>query len=221
MTVSVVIPTLDEAATIADAVASAQRALGECEVVVADARSDDGTAAAAAAAGATVIDSPGTRAAALNAGASAASGDVLVFLHADTTLPDGAGEAIAAALERADAGVFLLRFDPPRRLIELLVAARSRLFRIAYGDQALFVRRSAFDRAGGFRPLPIMEDADLVRRLHRMGGVVVVPLAVTTSGRRHRRRGHARTLARVWTIQLLYLLRVPPERLARHYPPVR
>jgi hypothetical protein len=157
----------------------------------------------------------------MNAGAAAASGDALVFLHADTHLPAGAGPAIATALARAAAGAFRIGFDRPRPLVEQMVNARSQLFKIVYGDQALFVSREAFDRVGGYRPLPIMEDRDLATRLRRDGGLVIVPLAVTTSARRHRSDGHARALARNWLIQVLYTLRVPPERLARMYPPAR
>lgn len=221
MTISVVIPTLDEAAAIAAAVVGARRALGSCEVIVVDAGSRDGTAAAAAAAGATVVTALGSRADAMNMGASVASGDVLLFLHADTLLPAGAATAVATALERAGAGAFRIRFDRPRAVLERLVNLRSRVFKIVYGDQALFASRAAFDRVGGFRPIPIMEDRDLAARLRRAGGLTVVPLAVTTSSRRHRRDGQVRTIARHWLIQLLYTLRVPPERLARIYPPVR
>ncbi|HEY2868821.1 MAG TPA: TIGR04283 family arsenosugar biosynthesis glycosyltransferase [Gaiellales bacterium] len=221
MRFSVVIPTLDEAATVAGAVAAARAALTDPEVIVADAGSGDGTAEAAVAAGARVLLARGVRAEAMNAGAAAASGDVLVFLHADTHLPAGAGAAIATALAGAGAGAFRIAFDRPRPLVERVVNARSRLLKIVYGDQALFVSRAAFERVGGYRPLPIMEDRDLATRLRRSVGLVIVPLAVTTSARRHRRDGHARALARNWLIQLLYTLRVPPERLARMYPPAR
>jgi rSAM/selenodomain-associated transferase 2 len=219
--ISVVIPTLDEAATVAEAIGAARAALPDPEVIVVDAGSGDGTAAAAAAAGATVLEAPGKRAQAMNAGAAATAGDILVFLHADTLLPAGAGAAIAAALETAGAGAFRIGFDRARPLVERVVNARSRVLKIVYGDQALFASRTAFERVGGYRPLPIMEDRDLATRLRRSGGLVIVPLAVTTSARRHRSDGHARTLARSWLIQLLYTLRVPPERLARLYPPAR
>jgi rSAM/selenodomain-associated transferase 2 len=218
---SVVIPTLDEAASVAGTIAAARSALPGAEVIVADAGSGDGTAEAAAAAGARVLVAPGARAAAMNAGAAAAGGDVFVFLHADTHLPAGAGPAMATALARAGAGAFRIGFDRPRPLVERMVNARSRLFKIVYGDQALFVTRAAFGRVGGYRPLPIMEDRDLATRLRRDAGLVIVPLAVTTSARRHRSDGHARALARNWLIQVLYTLRVPPERLARMYPPAR
>ena len=221
MRFAVVIPTLDEAATVTDTIAAARAALPSAEVIVADAGSGDGTAGAAAAAGARVLQAPGARAAAMNTGAAAADGDVLVFLHADTHLPAGAGAAIERALGRAGAGAFRIAFDRPRPLVERVVNARSRLLKIVYGDQALFASREAFERVGGYRPLPIMEDRDLATRLRRDGGLVIVPLAVTTSARRHRSDGHARALARNWLIQLLYTLRVPPERLARMYPPAR
>jgi rSAM/selenodomain-associated transferase 2 len=221
VTISVVIPTLNEAAGVAAAVASARAALGDCEVLVIDAGSRDGTAEAATAAGATVVTAAGSRAEAMNAGASLASGDVLLFLHADTTLPEGAAAAIAAALDSCGAGAFRIGFDHPRRLVERLVNARSRLFGVVYGDQAIFASRAAFERVGGYRPIPIMEDRDLAHRLRRSGGLALLPLCVTTSSRRHRSDGGLRTLGRGWLIQLLYTLRVPPERLARRYPPVR
>ena len=215
------IPTLDEAATVAETIAAARAALPGAEVIVADAGSGDGTAEAATAAGARVLQTPGARAEAMNAGAAAAGGEVLVFVHADTHLPPGGGAAIDAALRRGGAGAFQIGFDRPRPLVERVVNARSRLLGIVYGDQALFVSREAFERVGGYRPLPIMEDRDLAARLRRTGGLAIVPLAVTTSARRHRSDGHARALARNWLIQLLYTLRVPPERLARMYPPAR
>ncbi len=221
MTISVVIPTLNEGAGVGAAVASARAALGDCEVVVVDAGSSDGTVAAATGAGASVVSVAGSRAEAMNAGAAIASGDVLLFLHADTTLPDGAATAIASALQHAGAGAFRIRFDRPRPVIERVVNARSRLLKVVYGDQALFASRAAFDRVGGYRAIPIMEDRDLARRLRRAGGLVLLPLCVTTSSRRHHTDGDLRTLARAWLIQLLYTLRVPPERLARRYPPVR
>jgi rSAM/selenodomain-associated transferase 2 len=221
VTISVVIPTLNEAAGVAAAVASARAALGDCEVLVIDAGSSDGTAEAAASAGAIVVTAPGSRAEAMNVGAAAAVGDVLLFLHADTSLPAGAAAAISAALERCGAGAFRIGFDHSRPVVERLVNGRSRLFRVVYGDQAIFASRVAFERVGGYRPLPIMEDRDLARRLRRSWGLALLPLRVTTSSRRHRSGGGLRTLARGLLIQLLYALRVSPERLARRYPPVR
>lgn len=217
-----IIPSLAEVSTIAGAVTSAADAFPGCEVVVADGGGDDGTARAAAAAGATVVHVPGTKAEAMNRAAALATGDVLVFLHADTRLPPGAAGAVSGALAGgAGIGCFGVRFDPRRPLLERLIRVRSTLLGVAYGDQALFVSADAFGRCGGFRPIPIMEDFDLVRRLRRQGGLAVLSAAVTTSARRHQHSGRVRTLVRIWLIQLLYLLRVPPRRLARLYPPVR
>ena len=146
MRISVVVPTLTEAATVAEAVGVARRTLGDCEVIVVDGGSADGTAEAAEAAGATVLQATGSRAEAMNAGAARASGDALLFLHADTILPEGAGDAIRAALAHAEGGAFRLGFDERPPLWRVLSAGYARTSRTAYGDQAIFVSRTAFDR---------------------------------------------------------------------------
>jgi rSAM/selenodomain-associated transferase 2 len=217
VTISVVIPTLGEQETIETAIASVRGALAPCQVIVADGGSTDRTRELAEAAGAVVVDAPGTRAEALNAGARLATGDALLFLHADTTLPAGAGAAVRSTLARADGGAFSVRFDERPRIARLAAASYGRLHRGVYGDQAIFVTRAAFDRAGGYRPLPIMEDFDLVRRLRRTGRVVVLADAVTTSARRQRAHGEIRTFLTVAAIKLLYRLGVSPARLARAY----
>ena len=221
MRISVVVPTLTEAATVAEAVGAARRTLGDCEVIVVDGGSADGTAEAAEAAGATVLQATGSRAEAMNAGAAQASGAALLFLHADTILPEGAGDAIRAALAHAEGGAFRLGFDERPPLWRVLSAGYARTSRTAYGDQAIFVSRTAFDRLGGYRPLPIMEDYDLVERLRRHGRFELLPLTVRVSARRHRRQGELRTFLRIGAIKILYRLGVPPDRLARAYPPAR
>jgi rSAM/selenodomain-associated transferase 2 len=217
MRISVVIPTLGEQATTGSAITSARQSLGACQVIVADGRSADRTRELAAAAGALVVDAPGTRAEAMNTGARAATGEALLFLHADTTLPDGAGEAIRRTLAHADAGAFSVRFDERPRPARLAAALYGRFHRGVYGDQAIFVTRVAFDRAGGYRPLPIMEDYDFVQRVRHAGRFVVLPDAVTTSARRQRAHGETRTFLTVAAIKLLYRLGVPPARLAHAY----
>jgi rSAM/selenodomain-associated transferase 2 len=219
--ISVVIPTLAEADTVVASIGAARTALGPCEVIVADGGSPDGTADAAGAAGATIVAAPGTRADAMNAGAGLASGDVLLFLHADTLLPEGSGEAIRTALASADGGAFRLGFDERPPLWRAVSALYARTSRHAYGDQAIFVSREAFERLGGYRPLPIMEDYDLVKRLRDTGRFVILSLAVRASARRHRRHGELRTLVRISAIKILYRLGVSAERLARAYRPAR
>lgn len=190
-------------------------------MLVVDGGSGDGTQEAARRAGAAVTVVPGSRAEAMNAGAQVATGDALLFLHADTTLPAGAGKAVRDALEGADGGAFRLRYDDGRPVLQALTNVRLRWLEPTYGDQAIFLTRAAFDRLGGYRRLPIMEDYDLVLRLRRQGRFVLLPLEVETSARRHRRSGTPATLARIWAIQWLYRAGVPPSWLARAYPTVR
>ena len=215
--ISVVIPTLGEQETIEAAITSARATLDPCEVIVADGGSTDRTRELAVAAGATVVDAPGTRADAMNAGARSATGEALLFLHADTTLPERAGGAVRTTLARADGGAFSVRFDDRPGLAHLAARLYEQFHRGVYGDQAIFVTRVAFGQVGGYRPLPIMEDFDLVQRLRRTGTFTVLPDTVTTSARRQRAHGEVRTFLTVAAIKLLYRLGVPPARLARAY----
>ncbi len=217
MRISVVIPALGEEATIQAAITSARATLEPSEVIVADGGSADGTRELALAAGAAVVDAPGTRADAMNAGAREATGEALLFLHADTTLPERAGDSVRAALARVDGGAFSVRFDHRPGLARFAAALYERFHRGVYGDQAIFVTRAAFDSVGGYRPLPIMEDFDLVQRVRRVGRFVVLPDTVTTSARRQRAHGEVRTFFTVAAIKLLYRLGVSPARLARLY----
>ncbi len=219
LTFSVVIPALDEETGIAAAVASA-RAAGAAHVVVADGGSGDATVERARAAGATVVASPRGRARQMNAGARAARGDVLVFLHADTLLPPGAGRALARAYAdgRTEATVFRLAFDRPSPLLAFYALATALPWgRIAFGDRALSVRQDVFRAVGGFPDLPAFEDLEMVRTLGRRGGLRFLRPAVTTSARRFARNGALRQQwlnLRLWT---RYLLGTPPQKLAHRY----
>jgi rSAM/selenodomain-associated transferase 2 len=221
--IGVVIPTLDEAARIGTRLAECA-ARGFDEIVVADGGSRDATAAIAAACrGVRVVAAPRGRGPQMNAGARETLSDVLLFLHADVELPPDARAWIERTL--ADpavvAGAFRIRtvadagrnwLGPALRFADV----RSRLAWLPYGDQALFVRRSAFDRAGGFPDEPLMEDVELARRLRRLGRLVVVPASVRVSGRRFLRHPVLGTLA-MWTFPTLHRLGVPPRVLARLY----
>lgn len=224
---SVVIPTLEEAAQVAAVIANARAALGVgAEVVLVDGGSQDGTADLGRDAGADVVlVERGGRAAQLDAGARASRGDPIVFLHADSRLPPGARHALAAAC--ADPGVvggnFALRFDGGDRFSALLtrIYAVQRRAGFYYGDSTVWCRRAAFDALGGHRPLPIMDDYDFVRRLEALGPTRCLPGPATTSARRWKRAGIARTVLSWWVIRWLYLAGVPAERLARLYRRVR
>jgi rSAM/selenodomain-associated transferase 2 len=218
---SVIVPTLDEASAIAATLVAA-RAPGCGELIVVDGGSGDDTLEIARRLADRVLSAPRGRAAQMNAGARAAAGDVLLFLHADTRLPAGYAGAIGRAL--ADTGVVGGRFDVrldapglPFRVLERAISARSRLTRVATGDQGMFVRRTVFERLGGFPLLPLMEDLALARALKRAGRVACLRETVLTSARRWQRHGVVRTVVLMWTLRLAYYAGVSPARLARVY----
>jgi rSAM/selenodomain-associated transferase 2 len=174
----------------------------------------------------TLLRAPCGRAKQMNAGAAASQADVLLFLHADTRLPDGARQAVEQAL--ADpacvGGRFDVRFERDAglaRLIARLISLRSRWSGIATGDQALFVRREVFLTLGGFADLPLMEDVDFSRRLKRAGRVAPLRARVTTSYRRWEQCGAVRTIALMWALRFLYWIGVTPHRLKNWYASVR
>ena len=174
MRLSVIVPTLNEEHYIARALASVPAG---AEVLVADAHSQDRTRQIAAEHGANVITGASGRGAQMNLAAEAASGDAFLFLHADCVLSPGAGDAIRKALDdsRVVGGSFRLRVEPTTlglRLVSFGSNLRARYLGLPYGDQALFVRRSEFERIGGFLDIPIMEDVDLAKRLRRNGRLV-------------------------------------------------
>jgi rSAM/selenodomain-associated transferase 2 len=226
MRVSVILPVLDEERVIARRLAEL-RALGVPEILVVDGGSRDRTAAVVAMhPGVRLLHAPRGRAAQMNAGAAEATGDVLLFLHADVSLPADALEHVARALAdpRVVAGAFRTwtLADRPTRLGPLLHLAdlRSRYSGLPYGDQAMFVRAAIFRAVGGFPPLPLMEDLALSRRLRAAGRVRIVPARVLVSGRRFIDHPVLSTLL-VNVYPALYRLGVPPAQLARFYRAIR
>ena len=224
MRLSIVIPTLNEAEQIAATLAAA--AAPGVEVLVADGGSADATVELARAAGAHVISANRGRARQMNAGAAAASGEVLLFLHADTRLPPGFDAAVATAL--ADPAVvggrFDVRLEPSTLWLDLVAALinrRSRWSRIGTGDQALFVRRAVFEAMGGFPDLPLMEDLAFSIALKRRGGIACLRQTVATSSRRWLRDGPLRTVLLMWWLRFLFWCGVPAERLKRRYADTR
>ena len=220
---SIVVPVLDEA----EGIAASLRALAPlrargAELIVVDGGSRDGTPALARPLADRVIEGPRGRARQMNAGAAAATSPHLLFLHADTRLPERADAAIAAALATQPQawGRFDVIIDGRSRLFPLIAALmnrRSRWSGIATGDQAIFMTRAAFDAVGGFPDQPLMEDIELSIRLRRMSRPVCLRERVITSGRRWERRGVWRTIVLMWRLRLLYALGVSADRLAPWY----
>lgn len=219
--ISIVIPTLNEADGIGELLADLLPEPG-VELIVADGGSADATRDVATAYGAHVLQTPPGRARQMNAGAQIASGEILLFLHSDTRLCWGFGDAIRAALARPDVagGAFAFRLDarsPALRLVEWATNLRSRWFQLPYGDQALFVRTRQFHALGGYPEEPVMEDILLVRRLRRLGAVVTLGLPAVISARRWRRLGVWRTTALHLAAIAAYGVGVSPASIARWY----
>lgn len=220
MAVSVVIPAVDEEEWIARTVESAFAA-GAAEVIVVDGGSVDRTARFAKGAGARLLLSERMRARQLNLGADAATHDTLIFLHADTLLPAGAADAVEQALaDGADFGGFRLSFAEPQRRLRFTAAManlRTRWTGCPWGDQAQFIRRGTFVAAGRFREIPLMEDYDLAVRMKRAGKTAILPMTVTTSGRRHLRKGVLRTAMINWQTVIRFRRGADPAELAARY----
>lgn len=220
MRVSIIIPTHDEIRGIRKSLAAVRRLEGDFEILVVDGLSDDGTAAAVRREGIACYPAPRGRASQMNEGARRAAGSVLLFLHADTLLPETAHGSIERALAdpAVGGGCFRLEYDddhPLLRFSALLTRSTNRF--VHYGDSAYFVRADLFDELGGYRPYPILEDLDLWTRLSRRTRLVVLDAAVTTSARRFARHGAVRQQLRNIFIVCLYLLGAHPERLERLY----
>ena len=225
--IAIVMPCLNEVEAVRSSLPLAlEHARGHGgEVVVSDGGSEDGTAEVARQLGARVVVGPPGRGQQLNLGAAATEARILLFLHADTRLPEAAVEEICQAVAHgADGGAFQVRFDDPRATMRLgaqLINLRTRWTRTPLGDQGQFVTRDAFDRLQGFRDWPILEDLDFARRLNRTGKLTVIQSKVTTGARRFNQRGVVRTIATNWLIWALFFLGVSPAKLARLYRPVR
>lgn len=231
MRLSLIVPALNEAAALPATLAAARRACPDAEIIVADGGSVDGTADVARAAGAVVLEAPRGRGRQQNAGAARATGEILLFLHADTLLPNGTGESIAGALRDPDVlgGNFRLGFDPPtwgNRLFARIYNLRAQRLRHYYGDSCLFVRRTIFDELAGFHEGMLMEDWEFVQRLEarcRATGArtVWLPLTVTTSARRFAGSRRWRYLWLWARLHYLHARGVSGDRLAAMYPDAR
>lgn len=223
MKLSIIVPVLNESAQLPDLLAHLRaQARHGTELIFADGGSNDGSAEMVAGAGFTLVRTAPGRARQMNAGAALATGDVLLFLHADTRLPPEAGTAIARALEskrhawgRFD--VHIVGRAPMLRVISHLMNLRSRLTGIATGDQALFMTRQAFDTAGGFPDQLLMEDIEICKRLRALTRPACIGHRVQTSGRRWETRGVWRTMALMWRLRWDYWRGVPAEQLAKLY----
>lgn len=226
-TVSVIMPVLNEARGLRETLRALSTQRGCHELVIADGGSTDETLSIAREFTSRVITCPRGRARQMNTAAAAASGDILLFLHADCVLPAGAFELIIAAMsnEQAVAGAFDLGINHPAlwaRVIENAANIRSRLSGVPYGDQALFVRRSVFERIGGFADLPLMEDVEIAGRLKREGRIVFINQKLSASPRRWLAEGPLHTTLRDWYIALRFtLFKTSAEELVRLYRDVR
>ena len=223
--ISVIVPVLNEESTIAETL-GALGALKPKEIIVVDGGSGDRTREICERLGARVLSSERGRARQMNCGAGCAKGDVLLFLHADTKLPDSAFREIATAL--SDPLCVGGRFDVELagghwmfKIIGALINYRSRATKVGTGDQAIFVRRETFTRMGGYPDIPLMEDIALCRSLKRLGAIACLKSRVITSARRWEQDGVWRTIFRMWTLKFLYLAGVSPARLKQFYADTR
>ena len=219
--ISIIIPTLNEAEHLSLALESTVRAIN-VERLVVDGGSTDGTLKLARERGARVLEPGLGRARQMNAGARIAGGQILLFLHADTRLPEGFDERVRDVMTQpgVTAGAFKLRIDGASRSLRIIERAanwRSRRLQLPYGDQAIFVEKNLFHQIGGFPEIPIMEDFELICRLRKRGRIVIAPDPITTSARRWKQLGTWQTTLLNQAIILAYYLGVAPSRIARWY----
>ncbi|MBE8988198.1 TIGR04283 family arsenosugar biosynthesis glycosyltransferase [Nostoc sp. LEGE 12450] len=219
--ISIIIPAINEAENIKKAIATTQGSIN-IEVIVVDGGSSDDTVAIAQSLNVKVISSSPGRAVQMNAGAVAASGEIVLFLHADTCLPTGFDEMVRTALQQPGivAGAFKLRIDASLlslRWVEWGVNVRSHFYQMPYGDQAIFLTKTVFQQIDGFPELPIMEDFELVRRLKAKGRITIISTPVVTSARRWLQKGVFKTTLLNQIVIIAYLLGVSPARIRRWY----
>lgn len=221
MRLSIIIPTFNEASSIEHTLLSLQtlRQLGH-EVIIADGGSVDQTITLAVPLVDWVIHASKGRARQMNEGAQQASGDVLLFLHADTTLPKNAAELISNTIILKPWGRFNVRLSGqqwPLRMVEFMMNWRSRLSGIATGDQAIFVQRELFGQIDGYADIPLMEDIDISKRLKHHSRPACITTALLTSSRRWENHGILNTILLMWRLRLAYFLGASPEQLVKHY----
>jgi rSAM/selenodomain-associated transferase 2 len=225
MRVSIIVPTLNEEAHIVENIRSLQQLSGEKEIIVVDGGSTDQTITLVSAQNVRVLEAPQGRGTQLHAGALASEGDALWFVHADTIPSLHALEDIRNSFKKDSVvgGNFGLIFDGPSRAAKRLTAIYPllRILGLCYGDSGIFVKREVYFRVGGFGPLPLFEDLDLLRRLRRVGKFIHLNSRLVASSRRFEQRNFALVWLRWTTLQLLYWCGVPPNWLSRWYPHVR
>ncbi len=220
--ISVIIPTLNEEGNIGRCIESLQSEDGHVEVIVADGGSTDSTVETARRYGSLVVTAERCRGCQMNAGASVAGGDMLLFLHADATLERGWSGAMRDALHSGlfVGGAFRFIINAPGlryRFVEAGVALRCSIFSLPYGDQGIFMARQTFRRLGGFREIPLMEDVDMIERMKGLGRIGILPKRAKTDARRWRTKGVVRTSIANRTMMFLYRMGVDPHKLARIY----
>ena len=223
--ISVIIPTLNEELCIEDTIHPARDG-GDVEIIIADGGSNDSTLSVVQHFADKIISSPRGRASQMNTGARASTGDILLFLHADTILPVGWVSMIEKILENKKVAGGAFSFSTSGhskglKLVTFIVNLRSRFLSLPYGDQAIFIRREHFEAMGGFKEIPIMEDVDLISKMKKFGKLVILKEPVITSSRRWEKEGWIKTTLRNQLLLFLFFLGIPPEKLHRFYNTVR
>ena len=220
--ISIIIPVLNEEKNISAALENIERLDGEKEVIIVDGGSIDNTVEIVKKKGVMLLSSQKGRGCQMNKGAEIANGDTLLFLHADTTLPENALLEIERVMKANEVigGRFDVRFDDDRfifKLIAFLMNWRSRLTGIFTGDQAIFIRKEIFKQIGGYPEIPLMEDIEISKKMKKAGRAVCLKDKVITSARKWKEEGIARTILLMWSLRLLYFFRVSPNTLLKIY----